>query len=290
MTKNRTATKKIKLVKAYNNYDFLNSPPARTLRVLAELIEPADRLRRKDIQDTVVFFGSARTLPMAAARSNLNKIRQKIKNNKSPKKKLGDEKAQAERDVIMAQYYEDANELAEKLTRWFLEPKNCFDKFLICSGGGPGIMEAANRGARTAGGQSIGLNISLPFEQTPNPYQSKELSFDFHYFFIRKFWFFYLAKALVVFPGGYGTLDEFFELLTLIQTGKTKKYMPVILYGRKFWKEILNFNGFVKWGVISQNDLKLFKIYDTVDSAFEYLTKELKKHYLSKYRRKGKNR
>jgi uncharacterized protein (TIGR00730 family) len=166
------------------------------------------------------------------------------------------------------------------LTLWFKEPQNRDKNFVVCSGGGPGMMEAANRGATKAKGKSMGLNISLPHEQTPNPFQSKEISFEFHYFFIRKFWFFYLAKALVVFPGGFGTLDELFEILTLIQTQKSKKYMPVILYGSDFWKELINFDVMLKWGVISRDDLSLFKMFDDVDSAFKYLKGELSKHYL----------
>jgi len=188
----------------------------------------------------------------------------------------------------MSAYYEDAVRLSEKLTHWFNEPQNVEKKFVICSGGGPGIMEAANRGARKAKGLSIGLNINLPAEHYANPYQTKEISFDFHYFFIRKFWFFYLAKALVIFPGGFGTLDELFELLTLIQTEKTKKYMPIVLYGRTYWDELINFDTLVKWGTISRQDLKLFHIIDDVDSAFLFLKKELIKHYLKKSNKKRK--
>jgi uncharacterized protein (TIGR00730 family) len=180
----------------------------------------------------------------------------------------------------MSRYYEDAVNLSEKLTRWFLELEKIDKHFKICSGGGPGIMEAANRGALNANGESVGLNISIPSEQIPNIYQTKDLACEFHYFFIRKFWFFYLAKALVIFPGGYGTMDELFELLTLIQTEKTKKQMPVVLYDSTYWNDVVNFNALLKWGVISKGDLDLFRLFDNVDDAFVYLKDALTKHYL----------
>lgn len=270
------------LVKAYNNYEFLNSPPARIIRILAEMVEPATRLRKHNIWNTVVFFGSARTLPQEVALQRLKKIERKMKKGKSLPVKVRSLYAQALRDLKMSRYYEDAAQLSYKLTRWFMDPPNQRLNFIVCSGGGPGIMEAANRGAKKARGRSMGLNIALPLEQTPNRYQTKEISFEFHYFFIRKFWFFYLAKALVIFPGGFGTLDEFFELLTIIQTEKSSKYMPVILYGKEYWNELINFNAFVKWGTVSSEDLKLFTILDDVDSAFEYLKRELTKHHFRK--------
>ena len=180
----------------------------------------------------------------------------------------------------MARYYDDAVTLAERLTKWSKGIPERKRRFVVCSGGGPGIMEAANRGAAQAGGYSIGLNISLPFEQMPNPYQTRELSFEFHYFFIRKFWFVYLAKALVVFPGGFGTLDELFEILTLVQTRKTAKKIPIVLYGEEFWKEVVRFDSLVKWGTISREDLDLFHFANNVDTAFEYIRDELTKRYL----------
>ncbi len=269
------------LTKSYNNYDFLNSPAARTIRVMSEMVEPADRFRKHKVWDTVVFFGSARTLPMRTARKNLRDIEHRIKTQSGNNHRLTGALRKASRDVTMARYYEDAVKLSEKLTHWFLELEDQNKHFTVCTGGGPGIMEAANRGAKKAGGKSVGLNIALPFEQAPNPYQTRELAIEFHYFFIRKFWFFYLAKALVVFPGGFGTLDEFFELLTIIQTEKSKKYMPVVLYGSEYWNDIINVEAMAKWGTISTADLKLFKTMDDVDEAYDYLKTELNNHYVN---------
>jgi len=268
------------LKKAYNDYEFLNSSAARQIRVLAEFTEPDFRFRKNQVKNTIVFFGSARTLPKEVTKKNLDAVKEKIRSQKKPSKKMLQEKEVAERDLRMSRYYSDTMKLAEKLTKWSLRIQDKRKRFYVCSGGGPGIMEAANRGALNAGGQSIGLNISLPLEQNPNPYQTKEISFEFHYFFIRKFWFFYLSKALVVFPGGFGTFDELFELLTLIQTKKTKKVMPIVIYGKSFWDELIDFNGMVKWGVIDKEDLRLYKFCDDVDEAFHYLIGELTKRYL----------
>ncbi len=257
--------------KAYNNKDFLNSRDARILRILSEFLEPFKRFREQKIKDTIVFFGSARIKPRQIARQNLSKL---IKSRAS-KAKIKNAKI----DLEMSKYYEDTSELAYLLTQWSmrLRPPR---RFVVCSGGGPGVMEAANRGAKRAKGLSIGFNISLPFEQYPNPYITKELDFEFHYFFMRKFWFAYLAKALVIMPGGYGTLDEFFELLTLVQTKKIKKKMPIILYDGNYWNSVLNIGEMHRKGMISKDDLKLFKIADTVDEAFEFLKVELAKHYI----------
>jgi uncharacterized protein (TIGR00730 family) len=222
---------------AYLNEKFLSSPDARVIRMLAEFLEPLSHFRREKVRDTVVFFGSAR---------------------------IHEEHA-------LAPYYRDARALAKILTEWSEQFTNSTYRFVVCSGGGPGIMEAANRGASDAGGKSVGLNIGLPFEQFPNPYITPELSFEFHYFFMRKFWFAYLAKALVVFPGGFGTMDELFELLTLTQTQKLAKKMSIILYGSSYWKEIINFDALLKYGVISPEDLNLFQYADTPESAFEML-------------------
>ncbi|MBU0982741.1 MAG: LOG family protein [candidate division Zixibacteria bacterium] len=272
------------LMKSYNNIEFLNSPSARILRVMAEMTEPADRFRRHRVWDTVVFFGSARTLSSRDARRNLSELKKTQKTSGRMPRGLQLRIDRAERDVIMSRYYEEAAELAERLTVWFKSVEESGRKFMICSGGGPGIMEAANRGAKRAKGKSVGLNISLPFEQAPNPYQTRDLSIEFHYFFIRKFWFFYLAKALVVFPGGFGTLDEFFELLTIIQTRKSNKYMPVVLYGSEYWSKVFNIDEMIKWGTISPEDINLFRTIDTVDEAYEYLKGELTEHYVNNSR------
>ena len=272
-------------VKAYKNLKFLNSPDVRALRILAEYLEPLSRFKKYQIVDTIVFFGSARTKPMKEAKANLREIEAKIKDLESKGKpvpqSLIEERAKAEIDVYMARYYEDAVELARLITEW---SKSLGDanghRFVVCSGGGPGIMEAANKGAYKAKGLSIGLNISLPYEQKPNPYITDELIFEFHYFFMRKFWFVYPAKALIIFPGGYGTLDELFEVLTLLQTKKIKKKMVVLIYGSEYWRKIINFDAMVGHGVIDKDDLKLFKFVDSPIEAFEYLKNELTKHYL----------
>jgi uncharacterized protein (TIGR00730 family) len=265
---------------AYNNPEFLNSPAARTIRVMSEMVEPADRFRKHRVWNTVVFFGSARTQSGRETRKRIRDLEAKASRHKSVNSRLARELDEARRDARMSHYYDDAVALAEKLTRWFLEIEEKGNHFMVCTGGGPGIMEAANRGAKKAGGKSVGLNISLPFEQAPNRFQTRELALEFHYFFIRKFWFFYPAKALVVFPGGFGTLDEFFELLTIIQTEKSKKYMPVILYGSEYWNSVLNVQEMVRWGTISPHDLTLYRQIDTVDEAFEYLKGELAAHYV----------
>src|SRR5450755_1940994 len=222
---------------AYLNPEFLNSPEARGLRILSEFLEPFAHFRREKVRDTVVFFGSAR-------------IRE---------------------DGPLKEYYDDARTLARMLTEWSAQFTNSTYRFVVCSGGGPGIMEAANRGAYDAEGKTVGLNIGLPFEQFPNPYITPELSFEFHYFFMRKFWFAYLAKALVVFPGGFGTMDEMMEILTLTQTQKLAKRMTVLLYGSDYWKEIINFEALVKYGMIAPEDLNLFQFADDPATAFELL-------------------
>jgi len=255
-------------VKAYKNHAFLNSPDARILRILSEYIEPQARFRELQVRDTIVIFGSARIPSREQAEESLAKAR-----------KDGDDVARAEVDLKMSSYYEATRELAFRLTEWSkgLEAKG--RRFAICSGGGPGIMEAANRGASEAKGLNIGLNISLPFEQEGNPYITHRLAFEFHYFFMRKYWFAYLAKAIVAMPGGFGTLDEFMEVVTLIQTFKIKKRMPVVLFGTEYWSEVVNFEAMAKWGTISAEDLDLFHRTDSVDDAFDFITGELA-HYL----------
>lgn len=264
--------------KAYNNLEFLNSPDARILRIVSEFLEPHRRFRLNDVRDTIVFFGSARIQSRADALANEKKVEAKFKKIKKPTKAQLLELRTARMHVEMSRYYEDAVELARLLTKWS-KALSKSNRFVICSGGGPGIMEAANKGAIKAKGKSIGLNISIPFEQFANRYITPELNFEFHYFFLRKFWFVYLGKAMVIFPGGFGTMDEFMEVLTLMQTGKIKKKMTLVLYGEDYWKKILNFDEMVRQGVISQKDLKLFKCLNTPQEAFAYLKGALTKNY-----------
>src|SRR5215218_3121197 len=226
---------------AYKNESFLDSPDARELRILSEYLQPLAHFRDEKIHDTIVFFGSARL------------------HEEGP----------------LGRYYREARELARLVTDWSDSLPHESRRFVVCTGGGPGIMEAANHGAHDAGGKSVGLNIGLPFEQFPNPYITPELSFEFHYFFMRKFWFAYLAKALIVFPGGYGTMDELFELLTLTQTQKLAKKMAIILYGSQYWNEIVNWEALVKHGMISPEDLSLFQFADDPPAAFELLKTSL---------------
>ncbi len=266
--------------KAYKNLTFLNSEAARTIRVMCEFEEPEARLRELGVEDTIVFFGSARAESLESARQRLETAQAAVRGVDDPPEEDRQTLVRAEQGIRLARYYEDAAELAERLTRWSMSLPQPERRFLLCSGGGPGMMEAANRGASQAGGVSIGLNISLPFEQTPNPYQTEELSFEFHYFFIRKFWFLSLARALVVFPGGFGTMDELFESLTLIQTNKTSRPRPIVMYGTEFWRSLINFDMLVEWGVISAKDLELFHLFDDVDSAFNFLKEELTRLYL----------
>lgn len=273
-----------KAPKAYKNSKFLNSPAARTIRILAEYLEPQDRLQRYDIRDTIVFFGSARVMSAKIASKNLALLKKKLKKFKPSSKtykNLKKDIESAEVDLQFSRYYEDTEQLAYLLTKWSMNLKKG-NKFVVCSGGGPGIMEAANRGASRAGGFSIGFNISLPFEQYPNKYITKNLNFEFHYFFMRKFWFAYLAKALVIMPGGFGTLDELMEILTLVQTEKLRKRMTILIYGTDYWKKVLNFDYLVETHMISPSDLELFRYADTPEEAFAYLKKELSKNYIKK--------
>lgn len=269
--------------KAYYNHSFLGSPSARTLRLLAEYLEPLDRLNKNGIKDTIVFFGSARIKSSKNARKELNELRtgknNSKKNGKKYEKEFAEKLADARANLKMSKYYTATENLAYMLTKWSMSLSKG-NKFVICSGGGPGIMEAANKGAKKAGGLSIGLNISLPFEQYPNPYITPELNFEFHYFFMRKFWFAYLAKAVVIMPGGFGTLDEFMEVLTLVQTIKLRKKMDLIVYDEEFWNEIVNFKALAKYNMISKEDLSLFKFANTPEEAFSYLKKGIKKNYV----------
>jgi uncharacterized protein (TIGR00730 family) len=267
-------------VKAYKNLEFLNSPDARTIRILAEFLEPMRRFKKEKIEDTIVFFGSARTKSLQDATSKMARLEERIaKDGAKVNSALQEELEFARNQVFLARYYEDAVELSRRLTEWS-KGLNSVHRFVVCSGGGPGMMEAANKGAFEAGGKSVGLSISLPMEESANPFITPELSLEFHYFFMRKFWFIYLAKALVIFPGGFGTLDELFETLTLIQTGKVLKKMPILIYGTEYWNRIINFANMAKYGVISKTDLDLIHFCDSVDDAFDYLKKELTRLYL----------
>jgi len=230
-------------VKAYHDEEFINSKDARALRILAEYLEPKARFAAHGLEDTIVFFGSARAAPGS-------------------------------------QYYEAARQLAFRLTQWSKGLTATERRFVVTTGGGPGIMEAANRGASEAQGLTAGIGISIPVEQTDNAYITHGLSFHFHYFFMRKFWFAYLAKAMIAFPGGFGTLDELFETLTLVQTRKMKKPMPIVLFGTGYWNEVINFDALVRHGTVSAEDLNLFHRTDSLDDAFNWIVSQLSEHAL----------
>jgi uncharacterized protein (TIGR00730 family) len=271
---------------AYQNEPFLNSPDGRILRILAEYQEPLSRFRREQIQDTVVFFGSARFQGATAAQKNLAAVEKNAGKAPGPQQQKDVKRARAA--VDMARYYEDARRLAHLLTDWSIQIPARRRRFVVTTGGGPGIMEAANLGAHEAGGKTIGLNINLPFEQNPNSYITPALNFEFHYFFMRKFWFAYLAKALVIFPGGFGTIDELFEILTLAQTDKLAKKILVVIYGSEYWHRIMNFQAFVDAGTVSPEDLKLFKFVDTPQDAFAFLRDGLTEYHLGGQPKKEK--
>ncbi|MGP0017620.1 MAG: TIGR00730 family Rossman fold protein [Candidatus Sulfotelmatobacter sp.] len=263
---------------AYQNEPFLDSPDGRILRILAEYQEPLARFRREQIQDTVVFFGSARFQGLKDAANTLTTVEQN--HASAPAAEIEKDLKRAQAGLDMARYYEDARRLAFMLTKWSIQIPARRRRFVVTTGGGPGIMEAANLGAHEAGGKTIGLNIQLPFEQSPNQYVTPALNFQFHYFFMRKFWFAYLAKGLVIFPGGFGTMDELFEILTLAQTDKLAKKILVVIYGSEYWNRILNFQAFVDAGTISPDDVNQFKMVDSPEDAFEYLRDGLTKHHL----------
>lgn len=278
---------------AYENPSFVNGPDGRALRILSEYSEPLARFRRERIRDTVVFFGSARVRALDEASHEMELLENTGSVAPAPDEEQPARppdlaqgtaselsRRRAEAAVEMARYYEDARRLAYLLTTWAKALKSRRHRFVVTSGGGPGIMEAANRGAYEAGGKTIGLNIRLPFEQYPNRYVTPSLNFEFHYFFMRKYWFAYLAKALVVFPGGFGTLDEMFEILTLSQTSKLAKKMTIVLYGPSYWDEVLNLDVLVDKGAISPRDRELFHIANTPDEAFALLRENLTRDHL----------
>jgi uncharacterized protein (TIGR00730 family) len=261
---------------AYEDDEFMQSTEARPIRILAEYLDPLRRFKAHNIQDTVVFFGSARVLSRTIAQRALTRLETATIRESDHKAAL----KRSRKALEWSRYYEDARELAKRLTKWSMALEAQRHRFVVCSGGGPGIMEAANRGAKEAGGKSVGLNIRLPFEQAPNRYITKDLVFNFHYFFMRKFWFAYLAKALVIFPGGFGTIDEMFEILTLAQTRKLSKKLLVILYGSEYWNQVFHLEPLAEWGAINEADLKLLCRVDSVDDALTELQRHLMKHHM----------
>ena len=265
--------------RAYQNQEFMLSPQARTLRVMSEMMEPHLRFKKYGVRNTVVMFGSARTLPPDVARKQLEEAKVLAKAGQCDDSECALRLRVAEINLRSSAYYEACRALSFEMTKWSLSLPE-WQRFLVCSGGGPGIMEAANLGAHQAGGRSIGLGIALPFEQEHNPYITPELDLEFHYFFVRKYWFLYLAKALVAFPGGFGTFDELFEMLTLIQTGKTKKHFPVLLFGSAFWKSAVNFETFHEWGMVAPNDRDLYIHVDSVEEARDHLINIITERYL----------
>jgi len=263
---------------AYLDPDFLESEEARPIRILAEYLEPLRRFRMQNIQDTVVFFGSARIHSRERAERALERLLHRASRTEVDP---DDRVVRGRKALEWSRYYEEARELANMLTTWSLSLESTHHRFVVTSGGGPGIMEAANRGAMEAGGKTMGLNIKLPFEQGPNRYITDGLHFEFHYFFMRKFWFAYMAKSLVVFPGGFGTLDEMFEILTLMQTDKLEKQIQIILYGSEYWDQILSFEPLVEWGAIDPEDMDLMQRANTPLEAFELLRAHLTQHHLA---------
>jgi len=276
--RSRTKQRSVEIEPPYRDPVFMESLPARPVRILTEYIDPLERLRREKVGDTIVMFGSARILSREQALVRLRKLRKGGKRQGSPEHRtaLRDAKASLE----MSRYYEEARELARRITSWAMSLGDNPRRFVICSGGGPGIMEAANLGAAEAGGKSIGLSIQLPHEQRPNDYISPELSFMFHYFFMRKLWFSQLAKALIVFPGGYGTMDELWEMLTLMQTGKLQRRNLILIYGRKYWDRVLDWKHMLRCGTIDKHEYGLLEFADTVDQAFERVRNGLEMHHM----------
>ena len=261
---------------------FMSSTPARPIRILAEYLHPLAQLKKEGISDTIVMFGSARIESYETASARYNRLKN-MKTSRMSKESLKHHHValrEAKSALEMSRYYEEARQLSHKLTTWALSLGPRPRRFVVCSGGGPGIMEAANRGAFEAGGKSVGLSIELPHEQFANPYISPELSFNFHYFFMRKLWFAQIAKALIVFPGGFGTMDELWEMMTLSQTGKMPKHTLILIYGRKYWNDVLNLKGMVRWGTINQEEYDLLQYADNVDEAFEVIRSGLEKYHL----------
>ncbi|HUL35751.1 MAG TPA: TIGR00730 family Rossman fold protein [Candidatus Eisenbacteria bacterium] len=266
----------------HEDHKFLASTPARPIRIVSEYIHPLVQLKNQGIGDTIVMFGSARIDPHETASARYTRLKQTNTSRWSAirLKKHRQQLREAKNALEMSSYYEQARQLSHRITTWALSLGPRPRRFVICSGGGPGIMEAANRGAYEAGGKSIGLSIELPHEQFANPYISPELSFNFHYFFMRKLWFAQIAKALIVFPGGFGTLDELWEMMTLSQTGKMPKHTLILIYGRKYWDEVLKLKNMVRWGTISQADFDNLQYADSVDEAFDIIRMGLEKYHM----------
>jgi uncharacterized protein (TIGR00730 family) len=261
---------------------FLESTPARPLRILAEYLHPLVQLKREGIADTIVMFGSARIESHETAQARVTRLKKENvrKLSSAAQTRHRGEVRHAKSLLEMSRYYEEARQLSHKITSWALTLGPRPRRFVVCSGGGPGIMEAANRGAHEAGGKSIGLSIELPHEQFANAYISPELSFNFHYFFMRKLWFAQIAKALIVFPGGFGTMDELWEMLTLLQTGKLAKHNIILIYGRKYWDKVLNWKAMVNWGTINEDEYKMLQFADSVDEAFDHIRAGLEKYHM----------
>src|ERR1035438_4231846 len=261
---------------------FLQSTAARPIRILAEYLQPLVQLKKEGIADTIVIFGSARIESRESALARLGKLKNRaaLARVKAERAEHRETLRDARSALEMSRYYEEARELSRRITTWAMTLGSKPRRFVICSGGGPGIKEAANRGAYEAGGKSIGLSIELPHEQFSNAYISPELSLNFHYFFMRKLWFAQIAKALIVFPGGFGTMDELWEMITLLQTGKLSKNNMILIYGRRYWEQVLNFRAMVRWGMINPEEYKLIQFADTVDEAFEKIRTDMEKYHM----------
>jgi uncharacterized protein (TIGR00730 family) len=263
---------------AYRDALFMESVAARPVRILTEYLDPLVRLRREEVGDTIVMFGSARIVGRDRALAHLRRLNS-LKGKQTPRRRLALRDARAA--LSMSRYYEEARELARRITAWSLTLGEHPRRFVICSGGGPGIMEAANRGAAEAGGKTVGLSIELPHEQWPNSYISPGLNFQFHYFFMRKLWFAQLAKALIVFPGGFGTMDELWEMLTLMQTGKLQRRNLILIYGRRYWHRVIDWREMLNWGTINRREYNLLQFADSVDEAFERIRSGLEEFQMS---------
>ena len=263
---------------AYRDALFMESVAARPVRILTEYLDPLVRLRREEVGDTIVMFGSARIVGRDRALAHLRRLKS-LKGKQTPRRRLALRDARAA--LSMSRYYEEARELARRITAWSLTLGEHPRRFVVCSGGGPGIMEAANRGAAEAGGKTVGLSIELPHEQWPNSYISPGLNFQFHYFFMRKLWFAQLAKALIVFPGGFGTMDELWEMLTLMQTGKLQRRNLILIYGRRYWNRVIDWREMLNWGTINRREYNLLQFADSVDEAFERIRSGLEEFQMS---------